>query len=987
MKRWLKILIISFVSLLLIISISASLMIWVVFTPEKITPIIQKQLAGMVTCEAGIEDVELTFFSTFPRFGIKTGTFYLKNQTPGAPSDTLFRSAGFTAIIDFDAFRKRNEVVLKEMTFDDAFMLLYFGKDGINNFDIMVPKDEPDTSAFSFPYALLDVRSFKLQNATFIYADAPMDMLVELKQVSAGADIKLQGDMLRGNLKINSKDFSFYWDSVQYILNEILAVSSPMSFDINNQILALDDARMFLKELAFNVDVNIQNKPGEIFTDIVFKSDKLLVPPVFDLLNLPFGTYLEGMQTTGNVMIDGSFKGIISKTVQPHFKMNLLFSDNTFEYSYLPYKLSEISGKAVVDMDLNDSDQWHITIDDFRASTGLSTIRGKGTIDQLMGDMRFDLTTQLNFDLRDAHPLLPDDMPLAMRGKASGNASLNFLYSEFMANQFNKMKVKGDFRIQNLIAIYDTIQISSQSANANFQWPMHKQKPGVWANIRLNSPHLKVEMGDDVQAKFEQMSLVVESNDIMASGTKALFDCRFSMHHLNAGMDTMHVAMNQVAGMFRYQQENPGKTGPQLNIDVRSADMHASSGNQQFSTANIQLSSVLDYDATVENPLLRWIPVGEVSFNNGLAQLNELPDDIKIPRISFEFDSDEFLIHDSRLIIGKSDLSLSGRVSDFRPYAKKEGILKAELDFRSGLTDLNYFLQLTNGLGEEDGDKTNNGQGADTFSGPYMVPKGVDITLKARVDEALFAEDVLRDIEGKVIIREGLLVLESVLFTASAAKMQLTGMYETPRRNHIFMGLDFHLMDIEIAELLAMIPDVDTIMPMLRSFDGRGEFHLAIETYVDSAYNIKFSTLRGVSSVKGEDLVLLDGETFSEIAKTLRFSKKAENRVDSLSAEFTIFRNEVDIYPFLIVMDRYKAIVSGQHNLDMSFDYHISLVESPLPIQLGVDVKGTLDNLRVRPASPKYPNLYRPARRNELEKKQLEIREMIRNSLLEKVRQ
>lgn len=51
--------------------------------------------------------------------------------------------------------------------------------------------------------------------------------------------------------------------------------------------------------------------------------------------------------------------------------------------------------------------------------------------------------------------------------------------------------------------------------------------------------------------------------------------------------------------------------------------------------------------------------------------------------------------------------------------------------------------------------------------------------------------------------------------------MQLTAMYRTPRPNHIFIGLDYHILDMEISELLKMIPDVDTIMPMLRSFGGK----------------------------------------------------------------------------------------------------------------------------------------------------------------------
>jgi hypothetical protein len=130
----------------------------------------------------------------------------------------------------------------------------------------------------------------------------------------------------------------------------------------------------------------------------------------------------------------------------------------------------------------------------------------------------------------------------------------------------------------------------------------------------------------------------------------------------------------------------------------------------------------------------------------------------------------------------------------------------------------------------------------------------------------------------------------------------------------------------------------------------------------------------------------MDGETFSEIAKKLKFSKKTENKVDFLSAEFTIFRNEIDIYPFLIVMDKYKAVISGRHNFDMSFDYHVSIVESPLPIKLGLDLKGNMEDFSVSLAKCKYAELYRPTSRRVVENKQLELRRMIREILTKKVK-
>jgi len=130
----------------------------------------------------------------------------------------------------------------------------------------------------------------------------------------------------------------------------------------------------------------------------------------------------------------------------------------------------------------------------------------------------------------------------------------------------------------------------------------------------------------------------------------------------------------------------------------------------------------------------------------------------------------------------------------------------------------------------------------------------------------------------------------------------------------------------------------------------------------------------------------MDGQTFTEIAKTMRFTKKAENKVDSLSAEFTVFKQEIDIYPFMIVMDKYKAVIAGRHNMDMSFNYNISLIESPLPLKICVNVSGTMDNIKPRPTKCKYGDLNRPTSRKLVQNKQLELRRIIRESLIKSVK-
>jgi hypothetical protein len=341
------------------------------------------------------------------------------------------------------------------------------------------------------------------------------------------------------------------------------------------------------------------------------------------------------------------------------------------------------------------------------------------------------------------------------------------------------------------------------------------------------------------------------------------------------------------------------------------------------------------------------------------------------------FDPEVFHIKESKLKIDHSDFSLSGTLRNVLSYFRKDSLLRGNFDFVSTHTDVVQLMNLTSGIGEESKDSL-----AASSGGPYMVPKGMDLLLNVNIGSASFGTGTATMIKGGVQVKDGLRVLDDFDFITPAARMQLTTLYRTPRKNHLFMGLECHMQDIEIEELLKMVPDIDSMMPMLRSFKGKGEYHMAVETYLDSLYNPKKSTIRGAASIKGQDLVLMDGQTFSEIAKTLKFNKHTFNKVDSLSAEFTVFKQEIDVYPFLIVMDKYKGVVAGRHNMDLTFDYHISVVDSPLPLKFGIDIKGTMDDMNYGLAKCRYGQFYRPSARFEVQNRQLELRKMIREALM-----
>ena len=56
-------------------------------------------------------------------------------------------------------------------------------------------------------------------------------------------------------------------------------------------------------------------------------------------------------------------------------------------------------------------------------------------------------------------------------------------------------------------------------------------------------------------------------------------------------------------------------------------------------------------------------------------------------------------------------------------------------------------------------------------------------------------------------------------------------------------------------------------------------------------------------------------------------------------------------------MDRYSLAMSGTQNVNTDFNYHVSIIKSPLLIKFGVDLWGNFDDWHFALCRAKYKNL------------------------------
>lgn len=1036
MKKFLKVFGISLGSIIGVSLIAVCIAIWFVFTPAKLTPIVKKYIPQFVTCQTELDTVDLTFFSTFPNFGLRLNNVALINPMKGAQSDTVASIEELIATIDVKEYLSNENIVINGVYLTNTQANIFVNADSIANYDIFVTDTTTveDTTASSI-FNTLAIKDVELKNISATYVDVPSKMNASIQNIDLEADVimkeeaiatdlqmtsgaidfaltdstqlvasinnmetKFSGGIdnyndIKGTIKLLLSDVSAKMGETQYADSLNVQAVLPLEASLDSLKFVLTNALIGINEHQISLDGNTQIG-DDINMNVNFSTNEIIVNKLLQLVPQEIvKEYLDGIKLDGTLQLTGNVAGTMNDTLMPLIVADATYSAGTVIINGLGHDLYDVNTTIHANVDLNEEKNSALKITSLSAKTGKSSVTASGEISDLLNKMNFDLKANAKLWLLDLKNDIPDNI------FATGWADAVILAKcdmDALTNvDLNRIKANGNIILKDFDAVYeDSTFVNSQEMAIDFTLPStHTTKEfKEMLDFAIQSNKLNVEMTDFFKTDLQNANLRLGLSDVMDTTQDVALVCDFDIKDVNFIMeaDTISAHARNPKGTAKMYPK--GKNTGYVCVFNCDSIYAKIAEDLAARTGVVAIDAKAEYDERIEDALLQWNPEVKINFNQGQISTSAIEAPIKVSKIQCDFNKNRFNIDQSKVILGNSDFQLTGIIKNIADYINGEDILQGNLQFTSDYTDITELMDMFSGVGDTTTVAETQVAVQDTMAeveedNPFMVPLGVDVVLKTDIKKASVGKTIIEHAGGGVTIRDGVLVIEEMGFTCDAAQMQLTAMYRSARKNHLFTGLDFHLIDISIADLIDMIPDIDTLVPMLKSFSGKAEFHLAAETYLKSNYDPKFSTLRGAAAIKGKDLVVMDNETYQQISKLLLFNKKkTKNVIDSLDVEMTAFRNEVDLYPFVVSMDKYQAILSGYHNLDMTYNYHISLTKCPLPLRLGLNIMGNLDDLKFKLAKCQYKKLYKPEKRGVVDDEILELKKVISSSLQSNVK-
>ncbi len=1044
-KGW-KITWIALGSLLGLVVVVLAVALWLVFTPSKLTKIVNSLADNYITCEAKFGNVDLTFLSTFPDAGLKIEDVVIVNSMEGSANDTLAKIGSLTVGIDVMAFLKDNKVIVHQVKLDDARANLYRNGRGESNFDIFPPSEKEDNTSTAFP-ELIDLKKIKINNlsAQFVDEQGGMWTIAEqfdlsLKGGIKGKDIdgdlyvwggkldvtmlnsgmtvsvdglevdidgKLKDENIDADMRVNANKLFYQQDDSTgnaamkttldnvdlrfdgkgtmdeivadlkmkvekgqlemgktEMVNETLRASKKdlLKVELPHLTVKLNKKEIWIDNSQVSIDDYVLNLGGQIFLandhsplrmDVnVNTEDSWQVKTLLAIVPEQYTGFLKGMDVDGKLDFDITAAGALTDSTMPGVGGTIWMEKGRFYApKMLPYKLDKIEGKMVVDVYPDKSKESWVKIEKLKAHTRGTNVSIEGRVDDLMGDMRVDAKVKGTLPLEDVKPMIPKGMNLVAQGNAEIDLSTNFKMSQLQKKAFEKIKAMGSLKMNEVDVTYDNMHLTAPKMAISLQMPVPEK--GRLGHARIVSDKINLSRGKNLKAEMESADINLKVNNMMKEQLAATFNIELGA--LEAEKDSMNASLD-----------------------------------------GLKLAGSVRLDSTQRNLIKQYNPQFNATTHNVLLYMPKMPEAVRLAELDLAYSPTLCNIKTAKARIGHSDIELYGTVSNLEDWLDNKAMLKGDLNLTSEYADVDQLMNMISGIGSN-ADSLKSMRKEDAVpeeANPFIVPRNVNVTLNTHIKRSIAFGNDLHDVAGALTVNDGRVVLDQMGFVCKAARMQLTALYRSPRPGNLFAAIDFHLLDIQIDELLNMIPAVDTLVPMLSAFDGKANFHLAGESYLDAFYRPKMSSLKGAAAISGQDLVVMDNSDLSTIAKLMRFKswrdKDNKIKIDSLSVEMTCMDvghgTEIEVLPFLLSMGSYQICISGVQQFDKDCVYHLELLKNPLLAKVGVDVKGSITKPKISLGKVIYADLFRPKRHGVAEKKALEIKNKVRQALEANVR-
>ena len=333
------------------------------------------------------------------------------------------------------------------------------------------------------------------------------------------------------------------------------------------------------------------------------------------------------------------------------------------------------------------------------------------------------------------------------------------------------------------------------------------------------------------------------------------------------------------------------------------------------------LSGILKADVTTKFDMQSVEKSQYQNINNagtmslsGFNYVDENGKKMNISNALVQFNPSQVNLKELNATTGKSDISVTGILENFYGFIFKNQELKGNFNMNSKQLAVDDFMT----AGEES--KTDSKK-ADAMK----IPAFLNCTLTAKATTVLYDNLTLKDVSGKLIVKDEKVTFENVKTAIFGGRIDMNGAVSTKGKTPVF-NMDLKLNQVDIAQSFTQLDLLKKIAPIAGIINGKLNSSIKLNGNLDATeLTPDLKTLTGdlLGQLLSTTVNSSNSTLLTALGSNIKFIDVNKINLNDLRAALTFKDGKVNVKPFDINYKDIKATIGGTHGFDQSMNYNL----------------------------------------------------------------
>ena len=758
-KKILKISGVTLGSVLLVLLVAIAFVINFIVTPKKLTPVVLDAANQTLNAHLDMESVELTFFSTFPQFGLKVKNGSLVSRTLNdsnwCKTDSLLSFKECVLTVNPVAYLTENRIIVHNLSLDEVSVYAYRDKAGQANWEVTRASADtiPEDTVSADFNSEIDIRNIELKHANLIFDDRNTDIYSRIDD----ANLKLRLSLTKGvstlGLKFDNKNILF-WQQGELLVNKIAtSLRTDITVDRQTAVWKLKDTELNVNGI--QLDVN-----GAFRRDTVAKTIGmdleygLHAPSMETVLRMIPKAYVKDSKVSakGEVTVSGRVRGVYGDKKLPAVSLKIGIKEASAQYKGLPYGIDEVTADFDAYVDLMRHQPSYLNLKIFHFKGAHTEVLADAKVDDLLNDPLITFHTKSTVDLDALAKTFPLQESVTIRGKLDADMGMKCRLSTLKKQDIGRMKLGGKLEL-NDFELKDTAKDFNFLGNATFRF---RDNETLQAQVDIRKLVLRSRL---LSSDIERLVANVTSTNPQDTTRIVSLQCDMEVSKLRASMgDSIKLYSARAKAQAALEPQEADVTKPAVDFSLRADSLFFSAAETRMAmnVAGIKMKAEKLNDSL-------WVPKGIVGFDRLRFRTPEFGLPIRMAKTAVTVDGPKIRLKNASVRIGRSDMTATGDMEGVYRAMTKGEKLTAHLSLTSNLIDCN---QLINSLSFPQDTTEVLTDSVPSEMKLFVIPRNIDFELQTDLKKVVFEKMLFENVHGAVDIKNQAIHLEDLSMRA-----------------------------------------------------------------------------------------------------------------------------------------------------------------------------------------------------------------------------